>query len=253
MSRLPVRATARETYRYMRGHLRLLATPALLLFLADSLFSGLTRHNFGRTGVLTELIPVWQIIGSVIDSAFVVGLYRAVIAGEERGGLAFFRWDRPLWCYALAGLKLGFALIALIMLLLWLSHGYLARLHERPALQFALLVALAVPLVYLVLRMMLALPAAALGEERYARMSWRAMAGNNRRLLALLLLALIPTMIGTAVLVLALAIIVELTGMPPMVKTVSLAGYGAAFETMATVVMTVALALSYRTLAPEVR
>lgn len=253
MSRLAVRATGRETYRYVGSHLRLLAIPSLMMVLADTLFYGLTGHNFGRTGVLTELIPVWQVIGSIVDSAFVVGLYRAVIAGEERGGLAFFRWDRPLWCYALAGIKLGFALVALVMLLLWVSHGYLARLHERPAWQFALLVGLAVPLVYLVLRMMLALPAAALGEGKYVRLSWRAMAGNNARLLALLLLVLIPVVIGAGLLLLSLTIIVKLAGMRMMSSTVPLLAYGAAFETIATIVMTVAISLSYRTLAPEDR
>lgn len=47
--------------------------------------------------------------------------------------------------------------------------------------------------------------------------------------------------------------ITKLAAMPVPVKTVSLAAYGAAFETMVTVVMAVALALSYRTLAAEDR
>lgn len=240
MSRLPVRATARETYRYIRQNLGLLAAPALLLFAVEYTGDWLMKDRM-------DLQYLWMIAENIIDSSFVVGLYRAAITGEKRGMLAFFPWNRPLWRYLLTGVKLSMLLVILAMLLIWAAHGYLAALHSRPIWQAALLLALILPPAYLCLRMSLAFPAATIGEERLFRLSWRLMRGNSGRMLVVALLTQIPVLIAALLLLIGVALISigHASWQSPLNSAL-----GDLTEMVSTVVMTVAIGLSYRTLAP---
>ncbi len=247
--KLPVWKTARETYRYTRRHLRLLLLPVLLLFVAEASTTYLTLLAKGH--VWLDMRPVWPVLCSVIEFSFVVGLHRAVMLGEEFGGAAFFRWDRHLGRYGMAAIKLSFGLLALVIALLWLTHGYLDKLHSLPIWQHAAVVALILPLAYLMVRVSLAFPAAALGEDRIFRLSWRATRGNTVRLLVTYLLVAVTALIVGGVVLIPFLAAGALAGLDrDIVKTGLAVLSDSVIETIATVLLTVMISLSYRILTP---
>jgi len=250
MSRLPVWATARATYRYVRSHMRLLAIPSLLLFLAEASTDYLALMAKGH--LWQEMRPVWPVLGSVIEFSFVVGLHRAVMLGEEFGGTAFFRWDRHLGRYGMAAIKLSFGLLALAIVLLWLTRDYLAKLHSLPVWQHAAVVALILPLAYLMVRVSLAFPAAALGEDGIFRLSWRATRRNSVRLLVTYLLVGITALIAGVAVLIPFLVAGALAGLDrDIVKTGLAVLSDSVIETAATVLLTVMISMSYQILVPR--
>jgi hypothetical protein len=247
--KLPIWKTARETYRYTRRHLSLLLLPVLLLFITEASTTYLTLLAKGHMWL--EMRPVWPVLSSVIEFSFVVGLHRTVMLGEEFSGAAFFRWDRHLGRYGMAALKLSFGLLAIAIVLLWLTHGYLAKLHSLPIWQHAAVAALILPLAYLILRVSLAFPAAALGKDRLFRLSWRATRGNTARLLATYLLVAITALIAGGVVLIPFLIAGALVGLErDIVKNALAVLSDSVIETVATVLLTVMISLSYQILVP---
>jgi len=230
---LPVWETAKQSYGFVRHHPRLLAVPMALLFMAE----------FLQEAASDQLRPdAWMRIASTIllllvDSAFTVGLLRTIILDEVLSGFRFLRWDFYLWRY------LKTVLIATILIMLagvaaLFAAGALIpdeMLHSGMAAIAAAIAAF--PLVYLAARLVLGFSAAALGQDRAFRLSWRITRSNGWRLLAVFFLAAVPPSL------ISLPIRFLLPGL------FSTAG-SSAVETVGTAIFTATLALSYRTLAP---
>ena len=251
--RLPVLATVKESYRYIRRNFDLLAVPTLLLCLAEWAISYLSIQNTSRSTFWQGLAPFWPIIGSLIDISFIVGLHRAIILGEVRGGPAFFRFDRYLFRYAIATILFSLVLLATAITVVGLSRNLLADLRSMPAWQFLALGVVALPVLYLMVRVTLAFAAAAVGARHIFRLSWRATSGTDTlRLFAVIALVLMPLIVLAAVLFTPLFVAAGLNGanIAATADSLPFIGIDGVLETAITVVMTVAVSLSYQKLVP---
>jgi hypothetical protein len=230
---LPVWATAKQSYGFVRQHPRLLAVPMTLLFLAEFLQEALSDKllpdAWGRFAATFLLL--------LIDSAFTVGLLRTVILDEGRPGFRFLRWDFYFWRY-LKTVLLATVCVMLIGLAALFAAGAIFPdqiLHSGAAAVAGGVAA--IPALYLAARLVLAFAGAALGQDKTFRLSWRITRSNGWRLLAVFFLAAVPPSV----------ISVPLTYLAPGLLSTAI---GSAVDTWGTAVFTAAIALSYRTLAP---
>lgn len=249
--KLPVLHTARESYLYVRRNLALLALPTLLLCIADLLTGYLSSQDASRSMFWQGMAPIWPIVASLVDIAFVVGLHRAIILGEVRTGPAFFRWDRYMVRYAMATILFSFMLIGLALVLVWISHGFLADLQSLPAWQFAALALLAIPVAYLMIRVTLAFAAAAVGERNVFRFSWRATSGNTLRLFGVLTLTMIPPLVVGLIVFTPIFVAAGLENVATTANSPAFLVVDAIIGAAVTVLMTVAVSFSYQILAPS--
>lgn len=235
---LPVLATVKQSYGWIRHHPRLLALPMAVLFAVEFLQSlSSIRHTPDAWSKIAATILLM-----LVDGAFSVGLFRTIILDEVREGFAFLRWGFEFWRYLKTVLiaTLGVLFLGLAVLLVAGAKFGDADLQSWRVILIGGLASL--PAIYVAARLFLAFPAAALGRDKVFRLSWRATEGNALRLLAALFLTtLAPTLIG-GLLDLAAA------ANGPLALPATL--LSSAVEVLDTAVITASLALSYRTLAP---
>ena len=237
---LPVWATVRQSYGWVRRHPRLLALPMALLFIAqvlqETLAARLLPDAWGKIAATFLLF--------LVDGAFSVGLFRTIIIDEVRRGFAFLRWGFEFWRYLKTVLiaTLGILLIGAALLLGVGSKLSADDLHSGKLILIGVIVAL--PTLYLAARLLLAFPAAALGRDKVFTLGWRASKGNGLRLAAVLLLTTaIPTLID-ALLDSPFAV------SPDSTLSFLTALVSSAVEVLDSALITAAMALSYRILAP---
>ena len=233
---LPIWTTVKQSYGWVRDHLRLLALPMAVLFavqfLQEILSIRLAPDSWMKIAATFLLL--------IVDGAFSVGLFRTVILGEIRGGLAFLRWGFELWRYLKTVLiaTIGALILGLALLLVAGAKFGSADFHSWKVILIGAIAAL--PVLYLAARLLFAFPAAALGQDKVFRLAWRTSAGNALRLLAVLVLTtLLPTVLE-GLLDFAAASTGPLAFPAAFVSSV--------IETLDTALVTVSLSLSYRLL-----
>lgn len=239
--KLPVWVTVKQSYGWVRHHPRLLALPMALLFAAQFLQETLSA----------KLLPdAWGKIGSalllfVVDGAFCVGLHRTVILNEVRGGFAFMRWGFEFWRYLKIVLiaTLGIIIIGVVVLFGVGSKLTADDLHSGKLILIGLVAA--VPALYLLARLLMAFPAAALGRDKVFGLSWRVSKGNELRLLAVICLTTaLPTVIGSL-------LESPLAASSNETLAILAALASSAVEVLDAALVTTALSFSYRLLVPE--
>jgi hypothetical protein len=238
--RLPVWTTVKQSYGWVRHHPRLLALPMAVLFgaqfLQETLSARLLPDAWGKIGAAFLLM--------VVDGAFCVGLHRTIILDEVRGGFAFLRWGFEFWRYLKTILIATLAVLILgVAVLLGVGSKLSADdLHSGKLILICIILAL--PALYLLSRVLLAFPAAALGQDKVFFFSWRISKGNELRLLAIIGLATaIPTVMEG---------LLESPLSASGNETLSLlAALGSsAVEVLDAALVTAALSLTYRMLVP---
>jgi hypothetical protein len=235
---LPIWTTVKQSYGWVKDHPRLLAPPMAILlavqFLQEVLSVRLAPDAWARIAATFLLL--------IVDGAFSVGLFRAVILDEARRGLAFLRWGFELWRYLKTVLiaTIGVLILGLAVLMAAGAGFRDTDFHSWKVILIGVLVAL--PLLCLAARLLLAFPAAALGQDKVFRLSWKRSKGNALRLLAVLFLTtLVPTLAESL-----LDFAAASTG--PLALPAAL--LSSAIEVLDTALITTALSLSYRLSAP---
>lgn len=235
---LPVWATVTQSYGWVRHHLRLLALPMAVLFAAQCL----------QEILAVKLAPdAWSKIAAtflllIIDGAFSVGLFRTLILDEVRSGFAFLRWGFELWRYLKTMLiaTIGIVILGFAVLL---AAGAQFKSADFQSWRVILIGGVAaLPLIYVAARLLFAFPAAALGQDKLFRLSWKISKGNALRLLAALILTTLPPTLIEALL--------DFTAATNGPLALPAALLSSAIEVLDTALITTALSLSYRLLAP---
>lgn len=266
---LPVWRIVKRSYGFVWQHRRLLALPLAIVFVLQALAAAgslALQALLGKWATIPNLL--WTTCILVGLMSFVVGLHRMVLLGENRPGMAFLHWDKSLWRYFKAWLKLtlasfgvAFVLTFVTVMIVMLTVGKESVLRSLTEHQVSLFVALAAGfLLVLILttRISLAFPAAALDQSTVFKLSWRLTASAWPRLLAVFFLVSLPLITGSLLL-----------GLPLIVKTMAIRMHGgslfdqlnaiflasfvlsAVFKAISTAVITVSLSLSYGHLAPK--
>jgi len=235
---LPIPTTVKQSYGWVREHLRLLALPMAMLlavqFLQEILSLRLAPDAWSKIAATFLLL--------LVDGAFSVGLFRAVILGEMRPGFAFLRWGFELWRYLKTVLIATIGVVILGLAVLLAAGAAFGKTDFQSWKMIVPGVLCALPALYVAARLFLAFPAAALGKDRVFRLAWRLSKGNALRLLAVLVLTtLIPTLAET---------VLDLTAASAGPLAFIAALLSSAIEVLDTALITTALSLSYRTLAP---
>lgn len=235
---LPVWTTVTRSYGWVRHNLRLLALPMAVLFAAQLLQEILSA----------ALMPdAWAKIAAtflllIVDGAFSVGLFRTLILDEVRPGFAFLRWGFELWRYLKTMLiaTIGIVILGFAALL---AAGAQFKSADFQSWRIILIGGVAaLPLIYLAARLLLAFPAAALGQDELFRLSWRLTKGNALRLLAALILtSLLPTLLEA---------LLDFTAASKGLLAFPAALLSSAIEVLDTALITTAMSFSYRLLAP---
>jgi hypothetical protein len=184
----------------------------------------------------------------------VVGIHRTVLLDEARPGVGFLRLDGNLLRYIGAWLLLMvlgilFAVITLLLVMIAAMVGGLAKPQSNgPAIALATL-AIIFAVGALFLRFMLALPAAAVGSQDGLGVSWTATRGNWLRLLAAVILTLLPFIIIDILLVIPTmrdaAAMLRAGVQKPIEQPLGLLVATALIKSIDLAVLTVMLSLSY--------
>jgi hypothetical protein len=252
---LPVLSVAGRSYSYVWDHRALLLPPLAVVFVIEYVVALGSELAKGVPTFSTFLSVLGIAIAGIVGlMTFAVGLHRTILARDVRTGLAFLRVDSHLRSYSWAWFKI------FCMAMLCGVIGALAvalSLHNINNLgQFGLSAGLvAIPVLVLLPRFALALPAAALGEGSSIRQAWRLTRGNWLQIIAVLVLAILPfTMLGLLLELPTLAasamgkLVPNMAGALDSLKYV-LVGFSAALRAISTAVLTVTLSLSYAALA----
>jgi hypothetical protein len=169
----------------------------------------LTNFPDAMSGAAQEFL--YSLIAALFSMSLIVGIHRLVLLGEIRRGVAFFRTDGFFGRYILTALLLfiiiflSYLVIALAVLVAGFSAGLIGHGGGKPGGIVAVILAAIVFgavffLAFMILRLQLALPAAAMGEQDRLGLAWRATRSNVLRLLLVWILTSLP------ILALALAI-----------------------------------------------
>jgi hypothetical protein len=197
--RLPIEIVVKRSFLYAWESREVLAAP-FVIYVAVTILAEIV---LGVTVGSKSHAPLYLLSAAeqVFAVAFAVGLHRFVLLGEVQAGPRFFRWDRHFVQYVvLTLLLLIMALAAAIIVMGVLGTDGTGGTVEpgAPGALFGLAVMLGVALV--LSRLALALPAAALGEQKRPREIWQATEGNSFRLLGATLLTALPFLIVEAAL-----------------------------------------------------
>lgn len=212
--KLPVLATVVRSYRFAWVRRSALALPLLLVFILKAgmgLYLG-TIEGRGRQAQAIMAIPdmILLIAVSVFAMSVAVGIHRTVILEEDRHGLRFWRRSGTLGSYFWTAFGLGFLGIVFSLILAyffthfaeamgwWQRPPAIAGRHRQSFPAGAIWAAGAIYM-FLFLRFMLALPAAAIGDHDGIRLSFRDTHGNWLRLTAVAILTALPWLALTAV------------------------------------------------------
>jgi hypothetical protein len=233
--RLPIDLVIRRSFLYAWESRAVLMTP-LLIYAVVTLLADIAIN--GLLGQVDRLVQVLLAVAEQVFSVgFAVGIHRFVLAGEARPGFRFFRWDRHFIRYMLLSLLL-LLLVAVAAAMVLAGFGYdpdTQALRVNGA--AALIGSAALFIVSLIVsRLLLLLPAAALGDEVPPRTVWQATDGNGFRLLATMLLTVVPFLIVEMIL-----LAFRGDDQPSLVITILLSLVASA----QLVVLTIMLALSY--------
>ena len=197
--RLPVFEVIGQSYRYawdQRGNFDI----AWLMIITASIISALATRFLIDPAY--SLIPIaFNILAGIISMAFHVGLCRRILLRNNSSGLGILCWDRNWRRYFL--LSTGLALLCILAFLaplLLLELALPSGLYAGPAGALA-----AVASAFFVgHRLILALPAAAIGDDGPFALSWRSTAGNVFRLFAVGFLSFLPVAVPAIVAFLSL-------------------------------------------------
>lgn len=253
---LPVLSVVGRSYSYVWDYRRLLAPPLAVVFLIEYAVAVAAQPGSGKPslsgGLSLLVVAAAGIIGLM---TFAVGLHRTILLGDVRRGIAFLRWNGSLRRYAWAWFKIFLITLLGAFAIALVAMGALYRVQGlwKGAVTAAAII-IVVGLVLLP-RSVLALPAAALGNDGSIGQAWRHTRGNWLRMIAVLLLATLPFW------VLGLLLELPVIGASAMGKLVPdmgtalvslkyvLVGFSAALRAVSTAVLTVTLSLSYGALA----
>ena len=252
---LPILSVAGRSYSYVWDHRGLLIPPLAVVFLIEYAVSVAAELVKGSPSFSTILSVLGVSIAGIVGlMTFAVGLHRAILLSDVRRGVAFLRWDTHLRSYAWAWVKI-FLVAILFALLGALAMAVILR-NANNVRDVALTVAaMALPLLLLLPRFALALPAAALGSGSSIRQAWRTTHGNWLQLIAVLVLAILPfTLLGLLLELPTIGAAVMSKLVPNMAAALDslkyvLLGFNAALRAVSTAVLTVTLSLSYGALA----
>ncbi len=197
--KLPVEVVVKRAFLFSWESRHVLLMPfliyAVLTILAElfvSQIAGVDDH--GPIYLLTAVEQVFAM-------AFAVGVHRFVLLGEAPAGLGFFRWDRHFVRYVLVTVLLFImgvlAAIPAASVASGVGPGGVQGMGGATALfgLATLLLAMAI-----LIRFVLLLPSAAIGDETRAKTLWEMTHGNGFRLMAATLMTVLPFLIIEAAL-----------------------------------------------------
>jgi len=200
--RLPVWVVFKRSFAYAWERRDAFAVPYLIYALVTIAVDLFVQYAFGAENTAGTALAF--AFDETFAMAFAVGIHRFVLLGEAGRGAAFFRWDRNFVQYVLTALMLtvgaGFAAIVLVALFDGLGRGLGVVSPDTgmpvaspgaSALSLLMLFAM-VAIATVFARLLLTLPAAALGQPDRLRLVWAATRGNGARLLATAFLVLLP-------------------------------------------------------------
>lgn len=244
---LPVGEIIAKSYGYAWNNRNALILPIAVLLLLDLLGAWLTIQIGAAGGLAALSLSFLSVLPFLIGTmAFAIGIHRHILLGEARQDLALFRFDRGLAVYVWTLVKISLALLliclVLIMPLLAVEAVTTAAKGQPPSLDMVLPLALAAISVDLMfgLRLMLALPGAAVGGVRSIRGAWRMGSGNWARLIFVFFAVTLPFQLPS------LAMMQAHLGQASWALIV----FNAVLSVISVPIFTVALALSYGTLVP---
>jgi hypothetical protein len=193
--RLPIEIVVKRSFLYAWESREILGAPffiyAAVTILAELLLDlSVGSKNHAALYLLSAAEQLFAV-------AYAVGLHRFVLLGEVRAAPRFFRWDRHFVQYVLLTLLLLILALAAAVIVMGVIGANGAE-PGAPGALFGLAVMLGVALV--LSRLALALPAAALGEQKRPREIWQKTEGNSFRLLAATLLTALPFLVVEAAL-----------------------------------------------------
>ncbi len=208
---LPVWLVVRLSYGFLSRNFAALAIPLVVVFIF-SVVGAAYRIEVIDPQSSAAALPRWSellstlitiVAVSIPGLAVIVGIHRFIILGETRSGTEMFRFDRNLVRYIGTFLLVGLSILGIILAFWALAAavillGYLL-LPKTPGARAAgalILVLLAIPacvaLGGTMLRLSLALPAAAIGDVDPISRSWRITKGNTARLFGVGFLSSLP-------------------------------------------------------------
>ncbi len=130
---------------------------------------------------------------SIVGMAFAVGVHRTVLLDEVRSGAAVLQWDGGLWRYFGTILVLAFCFapffVVAVIFIVAATHAGSAGAGLAMFCGFIVGLFVSFTLFY---RLILSLPAAAIGVPDRFELSWRATRGNLWRLFAAKFLVILP-------------------------------------------------------------
>lgn len=228
--KLPVWATVRRSYTFLWDYRGIVLLPVLLLILATLILRGASiflafgelspaaavtftdsASYYGRLGL--GMLP--NLLATALTITLMIGIHRLVLLGELRRNLGFFRFDRRFGRYLLT-IVLMFVIVilsciaaGLLIAVIGVAAGLAGAAGEaasRSTMTGLVGLVMALFLLFVTVRLQLALPAAALDREDTIGAAWRATRGNVLRMAAILVLTMIP-------LVVVVALVAPLLGM----------------------------------------
>jgi hypothetical protein len=195
--KLPVLMTAFRSLTFMSTQWRLLTSPFVALLLVDLLIEHFIIRSFQQTKAASLIFPA-DLLLLLVEASFVVGIHRTILLGEAHTGITFFRLDANWVRYVMTWLitTIGFTVIfGIYAVAIWIGRMMLLNGHAITAQRIFIGVAILTGVVlgiFLIIKLALAFPAAALGERGCFRLSWRKTKGNVWRLFWLGMLISLP-------------------------------------------------------------
>ena len=203
--RLPVFEVIARSYRYVWDQRRNFAV-AWAMIIAALTISALTRPLL--IDPQYNWVPgVFNILAGIIATAFHVGVFRQILLRNSTYDLGVLIWGRDWLRYLLV--SCGFALICFVSFVApLLLLGYLfSAVPQLGMAAGAFSVPPAIACVFFIgHRLILALPAAAIGARRPFALSWRSSEENIFRLFAVCFLAFLPSFISLVLITVRLVV-----------------------------------------------
>jgi len=226
--KLPVWAVVKRAYSFPWEYRRVLVWPlAILTAVMLALRLAAVQAYQGAPQIRGETDPdkilaalpdvmsstgqgmLYSLLAALFSMSLVVGIHRLVLLGEVRRGLAFFRIDGFFGRYVLTALLLfiiiflSYLVVVLAVVVAGISAGLLGSGGARPEgaaglILAAIVIGAVLFLVFMVMRLQLALPAAAMGDQDRLNLAWRATRSNVLRLLLVWILTSLPILVLVA-------------------------------------------------------
>jgi hypothetical protein len=242
--RLPIAIVVKRSFLYAWESRAVLAVPTFI-YVAATILGDLLLAWLSDNRVVE--FAVWGLLQTIAMS-FAVGIHRFCLLGEAPHGARFFRRDRNFVHYALTALALILSAGVVFVLAMGMLGNAVALGAEPGKQSIVTLIGLVIIVSFAILfcRVLLILPAAAIGDHNPLKTIWQRTRFNGPRLLGADFLAFLPFLAAQLIVMLSVYSPAQVfSGASGVTPNIALTAIQIIIAPLQLIVLNIALSLQY--------